>query len=236
MADTNNMRVWDVLKKTDPAHTKGFQRSGGFKGTAIKPIYCDERMTELFGPVGEGWGMTKPEFQLVTTEKEVLVYCTVGVWHGKAENLIWGVGGDKVVSFGNNGSRTSDEAFKMAYTDAIGNAYKRLGMSADVHMGLFDDSKYLDQLHEEFADKETKEEAAARAKTERSETGATWDKWVDGFKAKVVAAADYAAAIKVGTASTANMNKLADFDVEMRDQLRVWFADELAKKPGKPEK
>src|SRR5690554_2076086 len=39
MADTNNLDLWNRLGKTDPAHTKKFSRAGGFKGTAIKPIY-----------------------------------------------------------------------------------------------------------------------------------------------------------------------------------------------------
>ena len=49
------------------------------------------------------------------------------------------------------GLRASDEAFKMAYTDAVGNALKYLGVSADVHMGRFDDNKYVQGLEKEFA-------------------------------------------------------------------------------------
>jgi hypothetical protein len=55
MAD--NLALWDRLGKTDPKHTKGFSRAGGFKGTAIKPIYTTQKMTEEFGPAGKGWGM-----------------------------------------------------------------------------------------------------------------------------------------------------------------------------------
>lgn len=149
-----NKRVWEVLEKTDPAHTKSFQRSGGFKGTAIKPIYCDLRMTELFGPCGEGWGINKPEFQVVQAGNEILVYCTVGIWHGSRENIVYGVGGDKVLANQSRGLVTSDEAFKMAFTDAIGNAYKHLGMSADIHMGRFDDAKYVRELKDEFGKKD----------------------------------------------------------------------------------
>ena len=151
---SDNMKIWSVLEKTDPSHTKAFQRSGGFKGTAIKPIYCDKRMTELFGPCGEGWGIGKPEFQVVSADKEILVFCTVGVWHGTRENIVYGVGGDKVLADQSKGLKTSDEAFKMAFTDAIGNAYKHLGMSADIHMGRFDDAKYLEELKEEFGGEE----------------------------------------------------------------------------------
>ncbi len=49
-----NMKIWDSLKTTDPAHTKRFKRAGGFSGTSIKPIYMVQKMTETFGPAGKG--------------------------------------------------------------------------------------------------------------------------------------------------------------------------------------
>lgn len=164
----SNTKIWEALAKTDPAHTKGFQRSGGFKGTAVKPIYCDQRMTEQFGPCGEGWGINAPKFQIVPAEKEVLVYCTVSIWHGSRENIVYGVGGDKIVAMMSSGPRTSDEAFKMAFTDAIGNAMKHLGMSADIHMGLFDDAKYVADLKREFGE-EAPAPSAAQAPAQKSE-------------------------------------------------------------------
>lgn len=155
-----NMRLWDQLGKTDPAHTKQFTRSGGFKGTAIKPMWCNLRMTEFFGPCGIGWGMEKPTFETHQADKEMLVFCTVGVWYldkpdSSSRGLVYGVGGDKYLVSQQNGLRASDEAFKAAYTDAIGNAMKFIGVAADVHMGLFDDNKYVQQMKEEFRDDST---------------------------------------------------------------------------------
>jgi len=146
--------LWDRLGKTDPKHTKGFSRSGGFKGTAIKPMYSFHRMTEEFGPCGQGWGVNQPSFQVVPgTEGEVLVYCTVSVWHADRANLVFGVGGDKAVVKYSSGLKSDDEAFKKAFTDAITNALKLIGVGADVHMGLFDDSKYVNDLKQELAGK-----------------------------------------------------------------------------------
>jgi hypothetical protein len=146
--------LWDRLGKTDPKHTKPFKRSGGFSGTSIKPIYSYRRMTEEFGPCGEGWGINEPSFQVVTgSEGEVLVYCTVSIWHGSKEKTVFGVGGDKVVVKQSSGLRGDDEAFKKAFTDGVTNALKMLGVGADVHMGLFDDDKYVNHLQEEFSDK-----------------------------------------------------------------------------------
>lgn len=156
---TDKLAIWDRLGKTDPKHTKAFSRAGGFKGTAIKPIYTTHKMTEEFGPAGKGWGMGEPSFQVVPgSEGQVAVFCTVALWyvHGDAGEIgtVYGVGGDMVVVKQKDFLRTDDEAFKKAFTDALGNAMKHLGMSADVHMGLFDDSKYVREVAAEFADDE----------------------------------------------------------------------------------
>ncbi len=145
--------LWDRLGKTDPKHTKGFKRAGGFSGTAIKPIYSYRRMTEEYGPCGVGWGVGEPSFQVVPApEGEVLVYCTVNIWHGDRANVVFGVGGDKAVIKQSSGLRSDDEAFKKAFTDAVTNALKLIGVGADVHMGLFDDNKYVASLKEEMRD------------------------------------------------------------------------------------
>ena len=147
----SNTQLWDALGKTDPAHTKQFKRAGGFSGTALKPQWVLRKLTEQFGPCGSGWGVSKPDFQVVQGQDEVLVYCTVSAWHGHAGNLLWGVGGDKVVTKLNSGKIIhDDEAFKKAFTDAIMNAFKFVGVGADIHMGQFDDNKYVQEVAEEF--------------------------------------------------------------------------------------
>ena len=152
-----NTALWDNLGRTDPAHVKSFARAGGFKGTAIKPMWSFRRMTEEFGPCGEGWGVNEPSFQVVPgTDGEVLVYCAVSIYYRNGEHntphTVYGVGGDKVVVKNKYGLSSDDEAFKKAFTDAITNALKLIGVGADVHMGLFDDSKYVASMKEEFAD------------------------------------------------------------------------------------
>lgn len=150
---TDKKALWDSLGKTDPKHTKGFKRAGGFSGTAIKPQWAIMRLTEEFGPCGVGWGMGEPQFRTVPADGEIMVYCTVSAWHGDENNRLWGVGGDKVLTQRQSGSFADDEAFKKAFTDALMNAFKFIGVGADIHMGLFDDSKYLAEAKESFAPK-----------------------------------------------------------------------------------
>lgn len=160
---TENTALWDKLGKTDPAHTKSFKRAGGFSGTAIKPMWSYRRMTEEFGPCGKGWGIGEPSFQVVNGEnREVLVYCTASIWYRDGEQIahVYGVGGDKIVTHikaneqYNRPERweSDDEAFKKAFTDGITNALKMIGVGADVHMGMYDDSKYLNTIKQEFAE------------------------------------------------------------------------------------
>lgn len=151
----DHLKIWNALSVTDKRHTKPFKRAGGFSGTATKPIYLLQKMTETFGPCGTGWGYGEPTYQLVNgANNEVLVYCWVALWYndpatGTRSEPFHGVGGDVVVKSQSRGLVNDDEAFKKAFTDALGNAMKHLGMSADVHMGQFDGSKYQADDHPE---------------------------------------------------------------------------------------
>ena len=171
----DNLRIWNALSKTDPKHTKSFSRAGGFKGTAIKPVWITQRLTELFGPCGAGWGFERPDFQLVPTASDTLVYCTATAWYmdGGRQYFVYGVGGDKVVAQRSNGPFCDDEAFKKAFTDALGNAFKFVGVGADVHMGLFEDSKYLAEVTAEFRPKTDETPPAKRVPLEGPYTSKT---------------------------------------------------------------
>ena len=72
-----NLYVWEQTRKTDPKFCKEFQGKGGFKGTAIDPMWNYYRATALFGPCGVGWGHIVHE-----TRVEYDVWCTlVQVWY-----------------------------------------------------------------------------------------------------------------------------------------------------------
>jgi len=166
--------LWDTLGKTDPKHTKGFTRGGGFKGTAIKPMWSYRRMTEEFGPCGTGWGIGTPQFQVLQgADDEKLVFCTVSVWYGTDRHELVGVGGDKAVGKFSSGLKSDDEAFKKAFTDAVTNALKMIGVGADVHMGLFDDSKYVNDLRQTFIEEPANEAVPPKRQVGWSKDGTT---------------------------------------------------------------
>lgn len=175
---SSNTSLWDKLGKTDPAHVKSFKRAGGFSGTAIRPMWSYRRMTEEFGPCGKGWGVNEPSFQVVPAGDEILVYCTASIWYHAADDsgphTVYGVGGDKVIAKFNSGLKSDDEAFKKAFTDAVTNALKLIGVGADVHMGMFDDNKYVNTVRDEFSGVQTKSSAALKRE-------GAWEKVMEEF-------------------------------------------------------
>jgi hypothetical protein len=140
-----NLALWDSLFTTDPKATKGFTRGGGFKGTAIKPMWAVWRATKEFGPAGIGWGWTIEK----TTVESGMVFCLVSVWYLKdGEKRIVGPqwGGTEIMAARKDGpGRPDDECFKKSATDGITKCLSYIGIGGDVHMGQFDDTKYVDE-------------------------------------------------------------------------------------------
>lgn len=217
---SDHLNLWNKLGKTDPKHTKGFNRAGGFKGTAIKPIYTEQKMTEQFGPCGVGWGIDEPKFQTVPgNDGQVAVYCWVSIWIKDGDTVsapIHGVGGDMVVVKQSAGLRTDDEAFKKAFTDAVGNAMKHLGMSADVHMGLFDDSKYVNDVRAEFAEPSATAPTSTKLKSSaQAKRDGDWE----ALQTEVDACATLEA-LNLLVASKAFLEAVAPLPNEWKRQLR----------------
>lgn len=139
---TDNLRIWSQVERTDPAHTKKVNQRGGF--TAISAAYQIMRATEVFGPIGEGWGYTTgtPIFQ------DSLVIVPVTLWHGDRANTFGPMFGGAEWK---NGTRLDSDGPKKATTDALTKLLSQLGFNADVFLGRFDDSKYVAEVAEEFA-------------------------------------------------------------------------------------
>jgi len=143
----DNMKIWDALKR--PPETALKKITGGRLGgmTDIKPQWRYEAMTEQFGPVGVGWRYRIDNLWIEEGSDGVQVANAVvelSVKDGDEwSDPIPGVGGSTLVAKEKNGLYTSDEAYKMAVTDALGNAMKYLGVAADIYAGHFDGSKYI---------------------------------------------------------------------------------------------
>jgi len=145
----DNMQYWNQLKQPPPSALKTIQ-AGRLKGmTDIKPQWRYVVLTETFGPCGVGWKFTieslwteqGSEEQIFAFAK-ILLFIKIG---NEWSEPIPGIGGSMLIAKEHKGLHSSDEAFKMAVTDALSTASKMLGVAADVYMGYFDGSKYKDE-------------------------------------------------------------------------------------------
>jgi hypothetical protein len=154
-----NLSLWNSVQATDPDYTKAFSRSGGFRGTAINHTYQTKRATEAFGPKGLGWGSMVLDEEYVkgapilhdkhgVIGHEIVHVLRIELWYklGDKSGSVQAFGQTTFVGSNKHGTFTDEEAPKKSLTDAESKALAMLGFSADVHMGLFDDSKYVNDL------------------------------------------------------------------------------------------
>lgn len=158
---TDNLAIWSKVEVTDPSKTKAFTRGGGFRGTATNATWLAKRATEIFGPCGIGWGVKVLDERLLdgaplskTPDAVAKVHRVhIQFWYmlDGARGEIEHFGQTEFVGENKNGAFTDEEAPKKSLTDAMTKALSLLGFAADIHMGLFDDSKYVNSVRERFA-------------------------------------------------------------------------------------
>ena len=142
-----NMRFYSRVMDVPKEAKKEFN-NGKFSGTDINPMWRLQMLTELFGPCGFGWWTqnVRYEFTESTETKEIHVFCELELIvkdpeTGEVSQPIYGIGGNTYISQGKYGPRASDEAKKMAYTDALSIACKALGFGHSVWY-MNDPTKY----------------------------------------------------------------------------------------------
>lgn len=139
-------------------------RAGTLKGkTDINPQWRYEIMDETYGACGTGW-----KYEVVnlwdypTQDGTVLAFAQINVFVKEGDGWsepIPGIGGNTLVDMCkgyNDGDPKravpNDEGYKMAITDALGTAFKMLGVAADIYAGRWDGSKYKDPPQPEKPD------------------------------------------------------------------------------------
>ncbi|MEB0190001.1 hypothetical protein [Pseudomonas sp. CCI1.1] len=179
-----NMQIWSKVDKTDTRFTKKAKVNGqditSLSGTAMVM-----KATELFGPVGIGWGWRIVE-ERFDEGHEIFIgegdkRACIGREIGHTVKIaLWFMQDDKrgeIEQYGctryqyktSYGMTTDGEAPKKSLTDAIKKALSMLGFSADVFLGLFDDQDYVQQLQAEQAIEQAEDRDAEieRQKQER---------------------------------------------------------------------
>lgn len=193
-----NLSLWESVQATDPDYTKSFSRSGGFRGTAINHTYQQKRATQAFGPKGLGWGsrildekyaegapIVHPQHGVIG--REVIHVVRIELWYVREgqRGSVEAFGQTQFVGSNKHGVYTDEEAPKKSLTDAESKALASLGFSADVHLGLFDDSKYVNDLSARVAEAEKPKGPSLAELTAKVEAASN----LDELKAAVAQAA-----------------------------------------------
>lgn len=183
-----NMRIWEQAKKTDENFTKENRAAQG-GSTSINTTYMFRRATEIFGPVGMGWGYeifkdeitdgaTKrygPESEPLTMTEKIH---TLGIkfWYmqGDKRGELYQYGHTDFVQMTRNGPRTESEPQKKSLSDAIKKSLSMLGFSADIFTGLFDDQSYRAE-----AARDIQAEAAEANIDRQAEKVVEFNEWIE---------------------------------------------------------
>jgi hypothetical protein len=174
----DNMKLWKSVLVTDPAAVKKITGKT-YQGNSPKPYWIIQRATEVFGPVGIGWGVTvKSERFERMSETDVLHVATVSVWYvweGTRSETFDQMGGTKACYMTSSNKLMVDEdAGKKSVTDAMVKCLSMIGFAGDIFSGMWDDSKYVERAAQETARREAPpfdEEQALIAMREVALTG-----------------------------------------------------------------
>lgn len=167
------MKLWDAVEKTNPAYTKK-AKIGGMSITAVAPQYQIKNATEQFGPYGVKWGFKDIEFNYSLVESLKLIVFKGTFFCPDGECVI----GNSCKAFMDRDCKMVDADFaKKLETDALTKVLSKMGFNADIFMGRYDDTKYVNSMKEEFSEPKMSPEDAIKdlesAKT-LDELGGKW--------------------------------------------------------------
>jgi len=155
--------LWSAVCKTDPAHTKHVNQRGGY--TAIDPTYQALEATKQFGPYGSGWGLRNIEYDygLIDRSLPLVLLHAEFYYPGGAFPITNAIS----PTLGKSGVPDADFAKKLE-TNTISKALSRLGFSADVYLGQFEDHQYIEHRSQEAAVQKAEDKTQERIKQQQA--------------------------------------------------------------------
>lgn len=167
-----NLELYEKGRQV-PDNAKREIPAGKLKGkTDINPMWRIKKLTEMFGACGTGWVAPitatwideGADGERVVNVKIALKYKMGDTWSEPVD----GIGGNTIQQTEKGKLVTNDEAYKMAYTDALSVACKMLGIGADVYWNT-DDDKHTKGNTKPEKESLTLEEAMALQFTSKGE-------------------------------------------------------------------
>lgn len=145
----SNLDLWEAHADIDPKYTKAITGKA-YKGTSPNPQYVIKCLTEMFGPVGQGFGWEVLSEAFTPLGDEILHWCRIRFWHTKREHYYEAYGQTKALMKTRNGMMSDEDAPKKSLTDAIIKAASQLGIAANIFLGRWDDQKYVAEVDKEY--------------------------------------------------------------------------------------
>lgn len=155
---SDNLKIWQTFADIDPQFTKPITGKA-YKGTSPNPQYVVQCLTELFGPVGKGFGWEVLKEEFTPLGEEVLHWCRIRFWHESRDNWFEAYGQTKALMKTRNGIMSDEDAPKKSLTDAIVKAASHLGIAANIFLGRWDDQKYVASVADEYRERNEGETA-----------------------------------------------------------------------------
>ena len=150
----SNLEIWKKHADIDPKMTKGITGKD-YKGTSPNAHHVIWCLTDLFGPVGQGFGWSVVQDGIERFDETAIHWCRIQFWHTDRANTFEAYGQTKIAYTTRNGDRKVDEdAPKKSLTDAITKAAAQIGIAANIFLGRWDDNKYVQGVASEFASAE----------------------------------------------------------------------------------
>lgn len=170
----SKLKLWDSVKTTDPEYTK--KVSFGRSFTSISPQYQIMKATEQFGPYGSGWGFESCDMDFSQQENLGLVM---------VKAVFFYIIDDKRSTFPVNNSwpvkqstkpdaKIDPDFIKKAETNTMSKALSKLGFSADIFMGEFDNPDYVQAISNEFALEKAEDKLEEKEKQQEE-----YEEWVN---------------------------------------------------------
>lgn len=161
---TDNLAIWERFADIDPKFTKPIT-GRDYGGTSPNPQYVIRCLTELFGPVGKGFGWNIAAEDFKEMGGTYLHWCRIRFWW-KDEDGVHSVeeyGQTKAAYVTSKGTmRVDEDAPKKSLTDAIIKGASHIGVAANIFLGRWDDQKYVAEVNREFREEERQQQEEAK--------------------------------------------------------------------------
>jgi len=174
----SNLYLWDKVSETDPNYTKKVTFGRSF--TSINAQYQIKQATKHLGEYGKCWGISSIKYDFIDLDKNQKMALVRAMFFTESKENTFPVSTSIMVQeWSDKKSKLviDDEFAKKAETDITTKALSKLGFSADIFLGQYDDNRYVNSLKEKY-----KEEPKPKGRPELKDKSEAFNKVVTALQ------------------------------------------------------